>query len=105
MSNESFRPAGNTVLVSVSSSTATTATQMAGPVLYLSNPSSIQVFVAFGTSSIQAGNPTTAGAPGLSVPSAFAEAFNIGPSSSMCWVSACTSAGSASIYLTAGTGQ
>ncbi len=108
MSDNSFRPAGNTILIAVTSSTATTATACSTGnmvALYVSNPSTSQVFIAFGSSSVQAGNPTTAGVVGMSWPSAFAQVVNVGPSPAQAWLSACTSAGSASIYVTAGTGQ
>ena len=72
--------------------------------LYVSNPSTSAVYLAFGTSSVAAGVPTTGTpCPGLCLPSAQAQVFNYGPNAN--WLSAVTSAGSASIFVTPGAGQ
>lgn len=108
MSNESFRIAGNSVLVAASSSTGQSATQLSSgggsPTCYVANPSTSPVYIAFGSSSIAAGVPTTSTPSlGLCLPVGVARPFNAGPDTF--WLSAVTSAGSALIYATAGTGQ
>lgn len=110
MSNESFRAAGLSVLVAASSSTSAAPTQVVLnnglPTVYVANPSTVPVYIAFGTSSVTAGCPTTAvPCAGLCLPSGQGQAFNAGPAVLTSWLSAVTSAGSASIFATAGTGQ
>lgn len=107
MSNESFRPVGNSVLAAASSSTAGTPTALTPggmPSCYVANPSTSSLYIAFGSSTIQAAVPTTAiPTVGLCLLSAQARVFNAGPDSF--YISAVTSAGSASAFATPGVGQ
>ena len=109
MSQDSaFRPSGNTVLVVATSSTGQTPTlwstgNMSG--CWVSNQSTLAVWLAWGSSAIAAGIPTTA-APcaGLALPSTLSRCFTLGPNNAVAWISAVTSGGSANIYVTPGYG-
>lgn len=103
MSFTAFQPSGNTALIAASSSTATTATQVctgSQQGMMISNPSTVPVYVAAGTSSVQAACPTTAvPCPGLCVPNGQMRPLTTPPGG---WLSAATSAGSASVFATPG---
>lgn len=94
---------GNSVLVAASSSTASTPTQVSTGSqqgMYLANPSTIPVYVAAGSSLVQAACPTTAvPAPGVCILPGQALALTVPPQG---WLSAATSAGSASLFGTPG---
>lgn len=110
MSNQSFRPVGNTVLCSLTTSTGLGPTQwnaVSMPAAYVSNISTNAIYLAFQSSGAPTASvPTTAGAVGVCVPAGQTRIFTPGPNATnVGWVSACTSAGTASLYLTAGTGQ
>lgn len=98
-----FQPSGNTALIAASSSTASTPTQVstgsqAG--MYVANPSTIPVYLAFGSSLVQAACPTTAvPCPGLCLAVGDARPFATPPAG---WLSAATSAGSALVFATPG---
>lgn len=108
MSNESFRPTGNTLLCSVTTSTSLGPTQVNPgnmPAIYVANPSTNSIFIGFSSSAAPTASvPTTSGAIGLCIPAGQGQVFNAGPTLN-CWLSAVTSAGTASVYATAGTGQ
>jgi hypothetical protein len=104
MSITAFQPMGTTKLISVSSSTAgaevtqiCTGSQQG---MHIANPSTIAVYVAAGSSSIQAACPTTA-VPfaGLCIPSGQERVLTTPPFG---WLSAVTSAGSAQVFATPG---
>lgn len=103
MSFTAFQPSGNTVLIAASSSTASTPTQVSTggqQGMFISNPSTIPVYVAAGSSSIQAACPTTAvPCAGLCIPSGQTRPLTTPPSG---WLSGATSAGSATIFATPG---
>lgn len=108
--DSAFRPTGLTVLVVGTSSTAGTrvATQwstgnMSG--CWVVNNATVPVYLAWGSSTVQANIPTT-GIPntGLALLSTMGKAFQIGPNNNAAWIDACTSAGSANIYVTPGIG-
>jgi len=108
--DSAFRPQGNTVLVVATSSTGAAPTNWSpGNVsgCYVSNGSTTMVYLAFGSSSVAASQPTTA-APGLGIalPSSTAKAFTFGPNTANAgWVSAVTSAGSSAlVFVTPGHG-
>lgn len=109
MSQDSaFRPSGNTVLVVASSSTSALATQWNTGNMsqcWVSNQSTLAVWLAWGSSTINAAIPTT-GTPcqGLALPSTLSRCFTIGPNNNAAWISAVTSAGTANIYVTPGVG-
>lgn len=93
----------NSLLVAASSSTGQPATQVGAggqQGVYIANPSTSPVYLAFGSSSVAASVPTTA-APGLGicVPAGQGKDFTTPPQG---WLSAVTSAGSASIFATPG---
>lgn len=98
-----FQPSGTTKLVAASSSTASAATQVSTGSqqgMFVSNPSSVAVYVAAGTSDVQAAQPTTdVPCPGLCIPAGRALAIATPPSG---WLSAATSAGAASVFATPG---
>lgn len=107
--DSAFLPLGNTVLVAASSSTAGTPTQWNtgnNSGCWVANGSTIGVYLAFGTSLVQAAQPTTTlPCPGLALPSSSAKAFTVGPNvTNYGWISAVTSAGSALVYVTPGLG-
>jgi hypothetical protein len=103
MSITAFQPAGNTCLVAASSSTASTPTQVSTGSqqgMMISNPSTSPVYVAAGSSSVQAACPTTAvPCVGLCVPSGQMRPLNTPPAG---WLSAATSGGAANVFATPG---
>lgn len=103
MSFLSFQPNGNSALIAATSSTASVATQVctgSQQGMYVANNSTVQAYLAFGSSSVQAACPTTAvPAPGLCLLAGASRAFATPPAG---WLSAATSAGSASIFATPG---
>ena len=109
MSNESFRPQGNSVLIAATSSTASSPTQISTGwcvATYFANPSTSPVYIAYGSSSVQAGVPTTAvPCVGMCFPSGTGGLINTGPSNTFNWLSVVTSAGSASVFATPGSGK
>lgn len=104
-----FFPQGLTKLVAASSSTSVAATQVStenGAGMLLSNPSTVAVYVAIGSSAVQAAQPTTAApAEGLCLPNGTMRWVSIKSSSDFGWVSAVTSAGTAAPGLFATPGQ
>jgi hypothetical protein len=108
MAFTAFQPQGNTALVAASSSTSVAATQVCTggqQGMFLSNPSTITIYVGVGSSSIAAGQPTTATpCPGLTMPGGTQRALTV-CGSSFGWVSAVTSAGTAAPGLFATPGQ
>ena len=105
-----FQPVGLTKLVAASSSTGLAATQVctgSEQGLYLSNPSTVPIYLAMGSSGIAASVPTT-GAPGLGLclPAGTQRTLSV-PGSNFGWLSAVTSAGAAApgLYATPGLGQ
>jgi hypothetical protein len=109
VSGDAFRPVLNTSLILVSSSTGLAAQQVSSsytPAVLLSNPSTVAVYIALGTSSIAAGQPTTAApCPGMCLPAGRERVFSLGPGPSASWCSAVTSAGAAILFSTPGSGQ
>ena len=110
MSQDSaFRPQGNTVLVAATSSTGQAATNWAPgnqSQCYVANISAVPVYLAFGTSNVAVSLPTT-GTPslGLALPSSGYRCFTFGPNTANAgWISAMTTNGSASVFVTPGTG-
>lgn len=103
MAITAFQPMGNTALIAASSSTASTPTQVSTGSqqgMFVSNPSTVPVYVAAGSSSVQAAQPTTAvPCPGLCVPAGQGLPITSPPSG---WLSAVTSAGSALVFATPG---
>jgi len=105
-----FQPLGNTRLVAASSSTAGTPTQVCPggeQGLFVSNPSTVSIYLALGSSSVQAAMPTTSvPAAGLCLPSGQHRTLRV-PGSNYGWLSAVTSAGSAApgLFATPGVGQ
>ena len=111
MSQDSaFRPAGPTVLVNASSSTAGTATQWSTgnmDQVYICNGSTRAIYLAFGSSTVQAAVPTSAvPSYGVAMPSSSSRCFTFGPSiSNAGWISVVTSLdSSASVFITPGKG-
>ena len=108
----SFQPTGLTKLVAASSSTGVAATQVctgSEQGMYLSNPSTVAIYLAIGSSSVAAAMPTT-GVPatGLCLPAGAQRPFSApGSPSATGWLSAVTSAGAAApgILATPGFGQ
>lgn len=104
-----FFPQGLTVLVAASSSTGAAATRIntgnvAGAML--SNPCTVPLYVAIGSSSVAAAQPTTAvPIAGLCIPSGQTMMVGVAPSSSFGWLSAVTSAGAAAPGLFVTPGQ
>jgi len=90
-------------LVAASSSTASTPTQVSTGSqqgMYIANPSTIPVYVAAGSSSIQAACPTTAvPCVGMCVLPGQGMYATVPPQG---WLSAATSAGAASVMATPG---
>jgi hypothetical protein len=103
MAFTAFQPSGNTALVAASSSTASTPTQVSTGSqqgMYVSNASTVPVYVAAGSSTIQAAQPTTAvPCPGLCINPGEGLALATPPAG---WLSAATSAGSALVFATPG---
>lgn len=99
MSLDAFQPQGNTVLIAATSSTGVAPTQLStGNVMgcRLANPTTVLVYVAIGSSTVQAAAPTTA-APALGMPlqpSQPPQTFNFSPSLASNWLSAITTGGS-----------
>jgi hypothetical protein len=109
MSQDSaFRPSGNTVLVVATSSTGQLPTQWNTgnmSACWVSNQSTLAVWLAWGSSTAAAVIPTT-GTPsqGLALPSTLSRCFSLGPNNALAWISAVTTGGSANIYVTPGIG-
>jgi hypothetical protein len=108
--DSAFRPTGLTKLVIASSSTAGTATQWSTggmPSCYVANGSTSTLYLAWGTSNVQAAQPTT-GTPalGLALLSTASRCFQLGPNPDVQgWISAVTSGGSgANLFITPGIG-
>src|SRR5262245_58516790 len=106
-----FQQMGNTVLVAATSSTGSVPTQMStGNVggVYIANPSSTPVWIAFGTSAAAAASIPTTSAPslGMCVLPGRARSFSISPSTVNNWVSGVTSAGTTvgGFFVTPGYG-
>ena len=100
---------GTTKLVAASSSTGVAATQVCTGSeggMMLSNPSTVTIYAAIGSSSVAAGQPTT-GTPaaGMAIPAGQMRSVFI-PGNGNGWVSAVTSAGSAApgLFATPGFG-
>ena len=108
--DSAFRPSGNTVLVVATSSTGTAATNWSTGnqhQCWISNGSTTMVYIAFGSSLVAAGQPTTAiPTLGLALPSSSSHAFTFGPNTASAgWVSVVTSAGSSAlVFITPGIG-
>lgn len=89
--------AATTKLVACSSSTSVAATQVCTggeQGMFLSNPTSVPVYLAVGTSAVSAAQPTTAApAAGLCLPSGATRPISC-PGTNSGWLSAVTSAGS-----------
>ena len=100
-----------TKLVAASSSTSVAATQVCTggeQGMYLSNPSTISLYVSIGSSSVSAAQPTTsAPVTGLCLPAGAVRTFGMPGAPTLGWVSAVTSAGSAApgLFATPGFGQ
>lgn len=106
--DSAFRPCGNTVLVVATSSTGQLATNWSTGNMsqcWVSNQSTLAVWLAWGSSTVAASIPTT-GTPslGLALPSTLSRCFTVGPNNNVAWISAVTSGGSANIYVTPGIG-
>lgn len=100
-------PAGTAVLVAASSSTASTPTNLGtgrnAEAALLSNISTSPVYVALGSSSVQAAVPTTATpAVGWCIPAGQTFQASVSPSTNSNWISAATSAGSAPLMAQLG---
>lgn len=98
-----FLPMGPTALIVATSSTASSPIQVSTggqQGMLLTNMSTIPIYVAYGSSSVQAACPTT-GVPclGLCLPVSAAPLRLSTPAG---WLSAATSAGSASLFATPG---
>jgi hypothetical protein len=111
MTIAAFQPSGITKLVAASSSTSVAATQVctgSEQGMFVSNPSTVTIYLAFGSSTISAAAPTTAvPASGLCLPAGTKHAFATpGSPAAVGWLSAVTSAGSAApgIFATPGFG-
>lgn len=112
MSQPIFAPSGNTVLVAASSSTSIAATQLSttdGVVhaVRLVCPTTggvgAPVYVAIGSSAVGASVPSTA-TPSAGTPMAPGSdlILHAGPNITYAWLSAVTSAGTASLFATPG---
>lgn len=104
MSITAFQISGNTALLTVTSASSATATQVctgSQQGMYLANPSTIPVYFAAGNSSaVQAACPTTAvPCPGMCLPPNGTQTVTIPPQG---WLAAATSAGSAVLFATPG---
>lgn len=105
MTFRSFIPMGPSKLVAASSSTAggeitqvCTGNQQG---MWVANPSTVPVYVAAGSSTVQAACPTTAvPATGMCIPNGQAVPIVVPPAG---WLSAVTSAGSATVFATPGS--
>jgi len=105
----SFQIANPSKLVAASSSTGLQATQVCTgneQGMFVSNPSTVAIYLAIGSSNVQAAMPTT-GAPayGACLPPSAARSFDT--PGSLGWLSAVTSAGAAApgVIATPGYGQ
>jgi hypothetical protein len=105
----SFQIANPTKLVAASSSTGLAATQVCTGQeqgMFVSNPSTVAIYLAIGSSSVAAAMPTT-GTPsyGACLPPSAARSFDTPGSNG--WLSAVTSAGAAApgLLATPGYGQ
>lgn len=105
MAFTAFQPQGTTKLIAASSSTASTATQVStggnqGMWVVNASTATLPVYVAVGSSDVQAACPTT-GTPaqGLCIPAQTGKNITTPPGG---WLSAATSAGSASVFATPG---
>lgn len=112
MALNAFQPQGLTVLVAASSSTSVAATQLTTFTgisgVFLSNPSTMSLYIAIGSSSVSAAQPTTAvPISGLCLQSGKERTFTIGATTASNWISAVTSAGTAApgLFATPGFGQ
>lgn len=107
MSFGPFQPSGNTCLVVGSSSTASAATQVStggqfGMHVVNASTASLPVYVAAGSSSVQAACPTTSvPAGGLCIPAGQYVNLLTPPAG---WLSVATSGGSAFVFATPGLG-
>jgi hypothetical protein len=105
MSFTAFQPSGPTCLVAASSSTASTPTQVStgnqqGMHIVNASTATLCVYVAAGSSTVQAACPTTAvPAVGLCIPAQGYVNISSPPAG---WLSAATSGGSASVFATPG---
>ena len=100
----SFQPFGNSVLVAASSSTSGAGQQVStggAQTLMIANASTIPVYLAVAASSaVQAACPTTAvPAPGMALLGGNQAPITIPPQG---WLSAVTSGGAASLFVTPG---
>lgn len=111
MSLEGFRVGSGalTKLVAASSSTSVAATQVCTggeQAMLLVNPSTVSLYVAWGSSTVAAAQPTT-GTPaaGLCLPAGVQRVVS-NPGTNFGWLSAVTSAGSAApgLFVTPGSG-
>lgn len=109
MSINAFQISNNTKLVAASSSTGLAATQVCTGTeqgMFISNPSTVAIYLAIGSSAVAAAMPTTAApALGACLPPSAARAFATPGSNG--WLSAVTSAGAAApgVLATPGFGQ
>lgn len=113
MSLNAFQAANSalTKLVAATSSTSVAATQVctgSEQGMYLSNPSTVSLYVSIGSSSVSAAQPTT-GTPatGICLPAGAVRVFGTPGAPTLGWLSAVTSAGSAApgLFATPGFGQ
>lgn len=106
MGQTAFLPMGNTVLIAATSSTASTPTQVStghqqGMYVVNASTAGLPVYIAFGSSSVQAACPTTAvPCVGLCLQPGQGQPFVTPPAG---WLSAATSGGSASVFATPGS--
>ena len=109
MNIDAFYPQGLTDLVAASSSTSIAATQIStGNVCgaMLSNPSTVAIYVAVGSSLVAAAVPTTAAAAlGLCIPGGQMRMIGVPNNPTFCWLSAVTSLGAAAPGLFVTPGQ
>ena len=109
--DNAFRPSpadAGTRLVVATTSTAGTATQWSTggmPTCFVVNNGTVPVYLAWGSSTVQAQVPTTSAAGGLALLSTLSRCFQLGPNATnVGWVSAITTAGFANCYITPGYG-
>lgn len=104
MSNQAFQISGLSVLIAASSSTGLAPTQVSTGNqggMFVSNPSTVSVYVAYGSSTIAAAVPTTAApARGDCIPAGRCRPY----ATPSIWLSAVTSAGAANVFATPGYG-
>jgi hypothetical protein len=106
-----FQPSGLTKLVAASSSTSVAATQVctgSEQGMYLTNPCTVPLYVAQGSSTVQAAQPTTGiPATGFCLPAGASRVISVpGSAPATGWLSAVTSAGTAApgLFATPGLG-